>query len=128
MKFHSTDRLFLTEEEGISFWNSRYEQWADDRSDHPVEEGYIPVTLRFTLQDVNLEIDEIGTKDAFADSFYIEEGHVPADQIEVYDGTSWVPLPDADINQMEQIAAEAATIEEVDGEEIVWPDYEVFIP
>jgi len=133
MESHSSGRLFITEESGVFFWNSRYEDWANHKSDNPAEEGYIPITLRFAYPDDELMIiDELGTNDSRHDSFYLEDGYISPDEIEVYDGTAWVALNIVDINSMENLVLETSTTEtdEVDGEEIeyIWPDFDVFIP
>lgn len=129
-QYHSTGRVFITEESGISFWHSRYEDWANNKSDNSVEEGYIPVVLRFNLPDVeNLTVDEVGTKDAFADSFYVEDGYIPPEDLEVYDGSTWVSLQSANIEGMRGTAYDAAELEVEEGEEdFLWPDYDVFLP
>jgi hypothetical protein len=89
---HSRGRLFMTEEAGLPFWYGRMEEHANDLSDDPLEEGYVPVVLRFPEPE-ETESDEPGTRDAMAESFYSEEGVGP-DDIEIFDGNSWIPLAD----------------------------------
>ncbi|KKK71948.1 hypothetical protein LCGC14_2908800, partial [marine sediment metagenome] len=88
---HSQGRLFMTEEAGLFFWFGRMEEHASDMSDDPLEDGYVPVVLRFPEPDA--EVDEPGTRDAMADSFYSEE-RVDPENIEIWDGSSWVSLSD----------------------------------
>jgi len=87
---HSRGRLFMTEEAGLPFWYGRMEEHANDLSDDPLEDGYVPVVLRFPEPE-ETEVDEPGTQDARAESFYSEEG-VDPDDIEIWDGSSWIPL------------------------------------
>ena len=89
---HSRGRLFMTEESGLFFWFGRMEEHASDLSDDPLEDGYVPVVLRFPEPE-ETETDEPGTRDATAESFYSEEGVGP-EEIEVWDGSSWAPLSD----------------------------------
>ena len=86
---HSRGRLFMTEESGLFFWFGRMEEHASDLSDDPLEDGYVPVVLRFPEPDA--EVDEPGTQDATADSFYSEEG-IESDAIEIWNGSSWASL------------------------------------
>ena len=130
MENYSVGRLFLTEEDGISFWNSRYADWAEHRSDNPVEDRFIPVTLRATEDEVlsELQLDEVGTKDALYDSYFVEDGYISPDQLEVYNGKTWISLQSVDPDGMFEEAVQAADIEEVDGETLVLPDFDVFHP
>jgi hypothetical protein len=89
---HSRGRLFMTEEAGLFFWFGRMEEHASDLSDDPLEDGYVPVVLRFPEPE-ETETDEPGTQDSTSESFYSEEGVDPG-SIEVWNGGSWVFLSD----------------------------------
>ena len=88
---HSTKRIFLTEKNGISFWYSKAEEWAEYNSDNPLEDELIPVVLRVTLNDDDtlIHTDQIGTRDASADAFYIEDDDIPHQDLEIWDGSNW---------------------------------------
>lgn len=124
---HSAERLFLTEEDGIDFWMNRYEELAAHHTDHP-EEGWVPIVLEVRAKKSDLHIDEPGSEDARADSFYVEDRLPTACIIGVYDGERWVSLDDADLDTMLSQALAAAEVEEEDGEKIYWMDYEIFRP
>jgi len=93
---HSSGKTFLTEESGVSFWYSKGEAWADHNSDNPYDDELIPVVLRTTFTqseledaDIRLEADKLGSRDAAADAFYTEDTIVPND-LELWNGSSWV--------------------------------------
>jgi len=89
---HSQGRLFMTEESGLFFWFGRMEEHAQDMSDDPLEDGYVPVVLRFPEPE-GTEEDEPGTQDARAVSRFSGDG-VDADDIELWDGSAWIPVHD----------------------------------
>lgn len=89
---HSRGRTFMTEADGLSFWFGRMEEHAEGDSDDPLGDGYVPVVLRFP-EPGGLAEDEAGTSDAGAGSYYLEDG-VPPDDVEVWDGSSWIGLGD----------------------------------
>lgn len=108
---HSQGRTFMTEEAGLLFWFGRMEEHATNDSDDPLGDGYVPVVLRFPEPE-GLEDDEPGTSDARADSYYLE-GSVPPDDMEIWDGSSWIALADWDSIDPE----ESFELDEDDGEE-----------
>lgn len=87
---HSTGSLFLTEESGIPFWYTRMEEWADHRSDNPLEDGLVPVVLRLHWP-TDLQWDELGSKDSRSDAF-ITSSKIDPEMIEFYDGNGWQPI------------------------------------
>ena len=89
---HSSGRLFMTDEGGLFFWFGRMEEHATHDSDDPLGDGHVPVVLRFPEPE-SIEPDEAGTSDAKSDAFYTE-GAVDSYDIEVWDGSSWIPLED----------------------------------
>ena len=109
---HSQGRLFMTEKAGLFFWFGRMEEHASDLSDDPLEDGYVPVVLRFPEPDGSEE-DELGTSDARATSLFSEDG-VDPDDIELWDGSSWIPVRDWESVD----ASESFDSEDDDGEEL----------
>lgn len=101
---HARDRVFLTEGDGVFFWHSRAEDFAEHASDNPLEDELVPVVLRVDPKCVDyaneLVDDEIGTRDARADAFFIQAPMEPigADCLEVFDGEEWVPLGTEDLD------------------------------
>lgn len=100
---HRQGAIFLTEADGIYFWGSKAEEWAQNQSDDLLEDGLAPVLLRidtetldFDYEDV-CEEDEIGTKDARATAWKCAAVIPPAD-IEVWVGTwdagEWLMVED----------------------------------
>lgn len=129
-------KLFITDEAGVFSWNSKIEALCDANSDNPIEDGYVPITLRFMLTDEDeLEVDEEGTRDSgYGSSWFITDGEISPGDLEVYDGDAWVPVTSINESDMIDKAQEAAEIEEEEDYEtgeyinIVWPDYNVFNP
>lgn len=90
---HTRRGVFLTDADGVSFWVGRAEQWAEHRSDDLLEDELVPVVLR-TPSDRDVERDEHGTRDANADAWISAD--VPADDLEIWDGKSWVSVEEYD--------------------------------
>lgn len=95
--YHSRGKVFLTELGGVFFWHGRLEAGAENESDNPYEDGLTPVVLRIDIDnsDFSVDPDELGTRDAVRDAFYTTETIGPED-IEVYNGSEWVPIEDWD--------------------------------
>ncbi len=95
---HTKNRVFLTEGDGVYFWHNRAEDFAEHASDNPLEDGLVPVVLRVDPDCIDyaneLVSDELGTRDASADAFFIQAPMEPigSDCLEVFDGEEWVPL------------------------------------
>jgi hypothetical protein len=95
---HARDRVFLTEGDGVDFWHSRAEAFAEHASDNPLEGELVPVVLRVDPDCIDraneLVNDELGTRDASADAYFIQAPMEPigSDCLEVFDGEDWVPL------------------------------------
>jgi len=117
---HSQNRLFLTEPDGVSFWMGRYEELAEYHSEDAIEDGLIPVALEVWLSDEQIEQlkpDTAGTRDAYADAYYIEGGHVDWEDMSVWDGNGWVDLDDVDTDAMHQVVLDDSEVIEEDGAE-----------
>lgn len=79
-------RTFLTEEAGIKFWYGCLEAWAFHESDDPLAEGFTPVVLRISDDDVpEAHIDEEGSNDARAEAWYVTS-RIHHETIEVWTG------------------------------------------
>jgi hypothetical protein len=112
-----TDRgVFFTEREGVGFWMSRTEQWAEHRSDDPFGEELVPVVLR-TLADFEVERDDPGTRDAAAGCWIGPA--VKAEDLELWDGDAWVPVDEyegLDLSSAFTFGEEPRDEEDDDGE------------
>lgn len=125
---HSRGKVFLTSKEGVKFWMSRMEDVAEDQTDDAVEDGMIPVVIRVDASDVELEADELGSRDARADAFATKQGIHPS-RLEVFDGQRFIGMLQLEVADLYDAARDAAQYEEEDdGEEYVIPDYDVFRP
>jgi len=115
---HSKKGVFLTEDDGVSFWFNRAEQFAEHNSDNPLEDGLVPVVLKIDpaafLED-DLFDDELGSKDAVAGAYIIPDG-IDADYIDVWDGTNWIPVDEWDSIDIEQ-SFDKEEIEDEDGDD-----------
>jgi len=129
---YSKGKLFLTEWDGLSFWVDKYSDHAEHNygGEDIVVDGVFPIVLRVNVDKA--DIDEIGSKDARSNSYYITES-VPAKAIDVWNGSKWVKIKQLDVDDLkDQIIQETDTeeIEEDDGEEytIYYPNLDMFLP
>jgi hypothetical protein len=110
---HSTGRLFFTEKSGLFFWFGRMEEHAENMSDNPLEDGLVPVVLRFPIPE-KMETDELGTSDALSKSYFTIDKIV--DDIEIWYDNSW-----KDIDSWGNIDPGVSfDIEEENGDQIVY--------
>jgi hypothetical protein len=125
---HSAGKLFLADWDGVGFWVDRLGQMAENRSDTPVQDGLIPVVLRFP-EDPNIEVDEDipGTKDSSAGAWTTSQP-IPSNKLEVYDGATWLPISSIDHQELIDEAYEAAEKEFEDDEELVYLNASQFEP
>ena len=84
-RFHSNDRVFLTEFDGINFWVSILEQWADQFSDSPFEEGFIPAVVICHFPETGSKIDWRGSEDSKSLSVYLEK-KIPRSKLSIWEG------------------------------------------
>ena len=94
----NVEGIYLTEYDGLPFWMSRLEEWADHDSDHPVEDGLVPVALKvFTL--CKTKIDPYGSRDAMYRAVTCPHWIQPG-ALRVWNGKKWAKLDDEfDISQ-----------------------------
>lgn len=121
---HASKGVFLTEADGVSFWYSRAEAFAEHNSDNPMEDGLVPVVLQidpagFTMEE--LSDDELGSRDAFAGA-YIHPTGIEAEHIDVWDGEGWILVEDWQEIDVEQAFDREESEDEYneDGELEVW--------
>jgi hypothetical protein len=95
---HAQGRVFVTAARGVSFWFDRADLWAHDKSDDFLSDRMIPVVLRISTASFadQLEPDTEGTRDAGHAPAWFMSGGIPADQIELWDGSRWIPVTDAE--------------------------------
>lgn len=115
---HSRGRVFLTDFDGLGYWLEKMENIAEVNSDFCEEDDvadWMPVALRIsTNPDVDYFEDKPGNRDNKLGRAYYVEGGIPADTIEIWDGSDWVLLEDADLDQMRQTAIDSAEYERDD--------------
>lgn len=92
---HKRGRVFITAPEGVKFWFGRADDWAYHNSDDMLEDGLVPVVLRFPEPD-NLTDDWIGSREARA-AAYMSTSEIPADEIEAYFDGTWYPVDEYDL-------------------------------
>lgn len=126
---HCAHRLFLSDGFAAREWHEKFSLVAESGYDDPVRSEAMPVVLRVWSEELPEEvyIDELGQGDVAGESYFITESIHP-DAIEVYDGSGWIPIEDADSSSLVDTALAAAEIEYEDDEMIVWPDMDVFLP
>jgi len=120
---HSHGRLFLTEQDGVDFWYERVEAVANDLSDKPLADGYVPVVLRVPSCEQYMQEDEAGTSDANAQSWYMTHSIEP-DEIEVWNGESWVMLDEWSSDYDEQAFNDEGYFVYQDQNPLANPDFE----
>jgi len=95
---HSKQGVFTTTWDGLLFWYSRSEDWGQNELVGDEQEfftGTFPVVLAVrTNVFEGLKRDEIGTRDAFADAWIVDD--VDPEEVFVWNGERWVPLEDWD--------------------------------
>jgi hypothetical protein len=85
---HSGGKTFLSDKEGVDFWYERAEAAANDMSDDPLEEGFVPVVLRMP-HPKTAQVDKPGSEDSRHEAWYVTQ---KLSGIEVWDGSRWLPV------------------------------------
>ncbi len=106
--FHTRNRVFFTEYDGLRFWMNRMDLLGQHNSDYDSEDEAIywtPVALRIMADGVydsgvDFYPDTLGTKDAGGNDAYYADKPIEIDWIEIWDGKGWVELIDADTERM----------------------------
>lgn len=136
---HSRGRVFLTDFDGLSYWMHKMELIAQHNSDFDNEDDvsyWAPVALRILINDdlTHFE-DTLGNRDNTAgEAYYTQEPILPG-WIEVWTGTEWVDLDEADLDSMAEAAIGAAEweddpddVDEKEPQGWFFPDFELFSP
>jgi len=118
--FHAKGKVFLTDFDGVRFWMSKAEDFANHNSDHPLTDLYVPVVVSTSkVKKEDLKEDELGTKDAGGSKAWFLTKGIPARNLEVWDGHGWTSLSEHESIDFSQ----AFTLEESDeedGETLEW--------
>lgn len=115
---HAARGIFLAEDDGVSFWYSKAEDFANHNSDNPLEDGLVPIVLKIdpaAFLEEDLIEDEPGSADS-ATGAYIVPNVIEPDYIEAWDGSSWIPVDEWDSIDIEQ-AFDREELEDEDGDE-----------
>lgn len=84
-------KVFVSDARGLSLWTQRAEDFAYHNSDDLKEDGLLPVVTRVPIADIDsLDADEEGSRDSGGKAFSAE--HVPAHNMEVWNGHQWEPV------------------------------------
>lgn len=73
---YSKNKVFLTDERGLNFWKEKVEHAEFDQFDDP--KGIAVLTVN--VAGLNLQVDELGSKDSRGQSFFVAEP-IPASRI-----------------------------------------------
>jgi hypothetical protein len=89
----SAGKNFLAGSGAVAYWFDKLEQQANDRSDHPLKEGYVPVVLRIPESKLTVEEDTVASKESISsEESYFTTDTIEPDGIEVFDGKGWIDL------------------------------------
>ena len=134
---HSKGRVFFSDFDGLSFWLNRMEALAEHGSDFNWPDDaaeWAPVALRLDLDELPEPVafyeDALGARDSLALAVFAAQS-IPPEALEVWDGTQWESVEDADLEGMIQDAENAAEREwDEDDPDTVWynPDFTLFHP
>ena len=128
--YDTAGKIYFSDAVGAFTWNYKLRDLALDKSDHPVEEGWIPITLRVHRKDLDpraLHEDEEGGRDAGGTAYYTQQ-KVPASKIELWTGSAWVLIENEDEYELRERALYLAPKEQDEDEELVHLDEMVFFP
>jgi hypothetical protein len=124
--------LFLTEADGVSFWASRLEQHAEANTDHP-EGGWAPVVISIAVsEELALELDTAGTRDASAQAWRTKDT-IPVESLTYWNGEEWAALKGVDTGTVDDMLGawlDAGVEQFEDEEEGSWWDlrFDFFLP
>jgi hypothetical protein len=124
---HSRGRVFLAHRDAVDFWHTRYAELAEYHTDHP-EEGWVPIVLEVDATGLELHDDKAGTEDSREPSYFTEESIESERITAIWNGSEWIALDFAAEGDMLAQALAAAEVEEEDGEQLYYMDFDVFLP
>ena len=90
---HRENKIFVCGAGDISYWYELAEEWAGDKSDDPMNDGFLPIILRVSCGDVY--VDDAAVDDGCDESFYTLEPVGPSD-LDMWVGGRWVPVDQYD--------------------------------
>lgn len=127
--YDTAGKLYFSDARGVFTWNYKLRDVAHAESDNPVEEGWIPITIRVSRKFMlsRVQEDPEGSKDSGSMAYYTGKG-VPPGRLELWTGNTWSPVENEDEYALREQALYAAPREQVDGEELVLLDEMVFFP
>jgi len=86
LQYHSAKGVFFcSNPKCVQYWLDAMAEQAYTHSDQPLEEGYIPIILRFKLNRNSWKPDDLGETPG---SFYTQK-NIDSQGIEVWDGRAW---------------------------------------
>lgn len=93
---HKEGKVFFTEASGLNYWLSKSIDWAFHNYDDPMEQGWIPLILRFQIphdfdENDSWIVDSVGTDDA-GHCAYMAELSIPSEMLEIYYNGKWIPV------------------------------------
>jgi 2'-5' RNA ligase/ribosomal protein S18 acetylase RimI-like enzyme len=81
------NKVFITEWPAVSHWLNRAENWAYHRSDHIIEDGLVPVVIRFPRTSVVGQLEEDEAADGVPGAYKVEG--VEPNGMQVWNSKSW---------------------------------------
>ena len=126
---HCAHRIFLSDGFAAREWHEKFSLLAENGYDDPVQSEAMPVVIRVDADTLpaDVYVDEAGQEDVAGGSYFVTEP-IPPEAIEVYDGSRWIPIADAETSALTDTALAASDVEYEDDDMIVWPDMDVFLP
>ena len=92
---HVKGKIFLTETDGVFFWYSRAEEFAEANSDNVWKDRLVPVVLRVAvahrMERGRVVLDLLGTGDALSNAWETTRT-IPPSRLTVFNGQRFVPL------------------------------------
>ena len=139
---HSQGKVFLTNFDGLSYWVHKMGGIAEHNSDFHEEDDvseWTPVALRVLVNAAApYFVDELGNRDNRLGEAYYVKTPIPPDYIEIWDGSEWVEIVDADLSGLADDAISAAEFErDDDGDDgddenehqgYFLPNFDLFLP
>jgi len=110
----SSGSIFLTDKSSISHWYNKIEQMAEYSSDNILQDEVVPVVLRTPKLNDDKQDDtaeQVGMYDE-----YVRPHTISPDQLEIWNGTQWVPVSDYEQIDLESALDAQPADEDEDGD------------
>ena len=118
---HSRGRVFVTDYDGLPYWFNKMQGIAEYNSDFKDEDDvkeWTPIALRISTDNtIPYYDDAAGNRDNRMGSAYYTTQTIDPEEIEVWDGAEWVPVEDADADELGADAIAAAEFEADEADE-----------